>query len=171
MHALHCMYSTSHRLGQQFGQLCTQWSIYKTSMGKGKTYFVSGSSRGVGLALVKELLSKPDERVVFAAARSPQKSEELQSLAKEHSERLHIITFDVTDGDSAKVRLAWHRHKHWCLSVCIAFCVVFLSTLVPPLCLLQKAAEAVQKILGGKGLDVLINNAGTSEDLVPPLDT
>ncbi|KAL3143458.1 hypothetical protein ABBQ38_002273 [Trebouxia sp. C0009 RCD-2024] len=105
-------------------------------MGKGKTYFVSGSSRGVGLALVKELLSKPDERVVFAAARSPQKSEELQSLAKEHSERLHIITFDVTDGDSAK-----------------------------------KAAEAVQKILGGKGLDVLINNAGTSEDLVPPLDT
>lgn len=105
-------------------------------MGKGKTYLVSGSSRGVGLALVKELLSKPDERIVFAAARSPQKSEELQKLAKEHQDRLHIITFDVTDGDSAK-----------------------------------KAAEAVQKILGSKGLDVLINNAGTSEDLVPPLDT
>lgn len=72
-------------------------------MGKGKTYFVSGCSRGVGLALAKELLSKPDERVVFAAARSPQKSEELQKLAKEHKDRLHIITFDVTDGDSAKV--------------------------------------------------------------------
>lgn len=75
-------------------------------MGKGKTYLVSGSSRGVGLALVKELLSKPDERIVFAAARSPQKSEELQKLAKEHQDRLHIITFDVTDGDSAKVSLS-----------------------------------------------------------------
>ncbi len=35
----------------------------------------------------------------------------------------------------------------------------------------QEAAEQVEKVLGGKGLDVLINNAGTSEDLVPPLDT
>ena len=37
--------------------------------------------------------------------------------------------------------------------------------------LLQEAAETVQKVVGDKGLDVLINNAGTSEDLVPPLDT
>lgn len=73
-------------------------------MGKGKTYFVSGCSRGVGLALAKELLSQPDERIVFAAARSPHKSEELQKLAKENKDRLHIITFDVTDGDSAKVK-------------------------------------------------------------------
>ena len=72
-------------------------------MGKGRTYLVSGASRGVGLALVKELLSKPDSRTVFAAARSPQKSEELQQLAKEHKDRLHIVTFDVTSGDSAKV--------------------------------------------------------------------
>lgn len=72
-------------------------------MGTGKTYFVSGCSRGVGLALAKELLSKPDERIVFAAARSPQKSDELQKLAKDNKDRLHIITFDVTDGDSAKV--------------------------------------------------------------------
>lgn len=105
-------------------------------MGKGKTYLVSGSSRGVGLALVKELLSKPDNRRVFAAARSPQKSEELQKLAEKHKDRLHIISFDVTSGDSAK-----------------------------------EAAAQVEKFVGGKGLDVLINNAGTSEDLVPPLDT
>ena len=72
-------------------------------MGTGKTYLVSGSSRGVGLALVKELLSKKDERIVFAAARSPQNSEELQKLAKVHKDRLHIIVFDVTSGDSAKV--------------------------------------------------------------------
>ena len=37
--------------------------------------------------------------------------------------------------------------------------------------LMQEAAEQVQKVLGDKGLDVLINNAGTSEDLVAPLDT
>ena len=73
-------------------------------MGKGKTYLVSGSSRGVGLALVKELLAKPDNRTVFAAARSPQKSEELQKLAEKHKDRLHIVTFDVTSGDSAQVR-------------------------------------------------------------------
>ena len=35
----------------------------------------------------------------------------------------------------------------------------------------QEAAAQVEKVLSGKGLDVLINNAGTSEDLVPPLDT
>ena len=72
-------------------------------MGKGESYLVSGSSRGVGLALVKELMSKPEKRTVFAAARSPQKSEELEQLAKEHTDRLHIIVFDVTSGDSAKV--------------------------------------------------------------------
>lgn len=74
-------------------------------MAKGKTYFVSGSSRGVGLALVKELLAKNDKRTVFAAARSPQKSEELQNLAEQYKDQLHIVVFDVTSGDSAKVRV------------------------------------------------------------------
>lgn len=42
--------------------------------------------------------------------------------------------------------------------------------LVQVLCV-QEAAAQVEKIVGSKGLDVLINNAGTSEDLVPPLET
>lgn len=140
-------------------------------MGKGKTFFVSGCSRGVGLALAKELLSQPDERIVFAAARSPHKSEELQKLAKENKDRLHIITFDVTDGNSAKVNPSE--------AVSISAPDVNASLAEQGVCeckrrfsdLLQEAAEQVQKILGRKGLDVLINNAGTSEDLVPPLET
>ncbi|KAI1073697.1 hypothetical protein F5B20DRAFT_586970 [Whalleya microplaca] len=89
------------------------------------SYFVTGASRGLGLALVRELISHPISKVgtVFAAARSD--SPVLNELAQKSSGRVIVIKLDVTDNDSIK-----------------------------------KAAAGVDSKLGGKGLDVLINNAG-----------
>ncbi|KAK9868085.1 hypothetical protein WJX84_006109 [Apatococcus fuscideae] len=105
---------------------------------KGKSYLVTGASRGVGLCLVKELMHKEEEPIIFAAARLPEKYEELQELAKANG-RVHIIRLDLTDVQTIKA-----------------------------------AAGEVLQILtaeGYEGLDFLIQDAGTSEDLVPPLDT
>ena len=70
---------------------------------KGKSYLVTGASRGVGLCLVQQLAQKPDKPLIFAAARSPEKYEELQDLVKEHKQ-VHIIRLDLTKVETIKVR-------------------------------------------------------------------
>ena len=70
---------------------------------KGKSYLVTGASRGVGLCLVKELMHKEEEPIIFAAARLPEKYEELQELAKANG-RVHIIRLDLTDVQTIKAR-------------------------------------------------------------------
>ena len=71
-------------------------------MGKGKSYLVTGASRGVGLCLVQQLAQKEDKPLIFAAARSPEKYEELQHLAKKHKQ-VHILRLDLTDVETIKV--------------------------------------------------------------------
>ncbi|XP_018428329.1 PREDICTED: uncharacterized protein LOC108800815 [Nanorana parkeri] len=62
-----------------------------------RSVLVSGSSRGIGLELVKTFLNKrnPPEHV-FAACRSPETAQELKSLASKHS-NLVTVRMDVTD--------------------------------------------------------------------------
>ncbi|XP_034253205.1 C-factor-like [Thrips palmi] len=86
---------------------------------------ITGSSRGLGLEFVKQLLAHPKApSVLIAACRKPDNASELQSLAKAHS-NLHVVQFDVNDFDSYD-----------------AF------------------TQKVASIVGEKGLNVLINNAG-----------
>ena len=66
------------------------------------TYLISGASRGLGLGLVERVLELQDTRVI-AAARSPGKSEELQTLAKDSPDRLTLLTLDTSDESSIKV--------------------------------------------------------------------
>ncbi|ROV97503.1 hypothetical protein VPNG_08734 [Cytospora leucostoma] len=89
------------------------------------SFFVTGASRGFGLALVRELASLPATQVskVIAAARGDAFA--LNELAQISSGRVDVVLLDVTDQTSVK-----------------------------------KAATEAETILGGKGLDVLINNAG-----------
>ncbi len=65
-------------------------------------YLITGASRGLGLGLVQRVLELQDT-VVFAAARSPAKSQELQALCKDHPDRVFTVTVDTADEKSIKV--------------------------------------------------------------------
>ena len=54
---------------------------------------VSGGSRGLGLAIVRDTLARGARVATFARALTP----ELEALAAEHPDTLHVGTVDVTD--------------------------------------------------------------------------
>ena len=61
--------------------------------------FISGASRGIGLALVERLLVTTASSVV-ASGRSVAASVELQALKAAHGERLTVLPMDVGDEES-----------------------------------------------------------------------
>ncbi|PSR74600.1 hypothetical protein BD289DRAFT_379877 [Coniella lustricola] len=64
------------------------------------SYLITGSSRGLGLAMATKLLENPNNTVI-ATARDTAGSPGLQQLAKKHSnDRLILIDLDVTDEQS-----------------------------------------------------------------------
>jgi len=64
------------------------------------SYAVTGASRGLGLAFIRELSSNA-ENTVFALVRNVQGATELQELAKSCS-NIHIVHADLLDNDSLK---------------------------------------------------------------------
>ena len=68
---------------------------------KTQTWFVTGSSRGLGRALVRAALAAGDR--VAATARRP---EQLDDLVAEFGDRIHPIQLDVTDPAAASKALA-----------------------------------------------------------------
>ncbi|KAH9887895.1 NAD-P-binding protein [Cubamyces lactineus] len=65
------------------------------------TWLVTGSSRGIGFELVRQLVGSPDNLVV-AACRSPEKATALQSLKSTAKGTLHLVQLDVSDFDSIR---------------------------------------------------------------------
>jgi len=63
---------------------------------------VIGASRGIGLGFVEHLLARDSSTVVFATARNPTGSQELQKLELEYAGRLYLFRADVTSSDSIK---------------------------------------------------------------------
>src|SRR5688500_9941618 len=59
---------------------------------------VTGANRGLGLALVRALLTRGDR--VIAACRHPGKANDLNRLTGEHPGRLHVLPLDLTDPKS-----------------------------------------------------------------------
>ena len=87
------------------------------------TYLISGASRGLGLGLVERVLELQDTRVI-AAARSPGKSEELQTLAKDSPDRLTLLTLDTSmRPPSRSAACAWHCMVTIVLNLCLHLCV------------------------------------------------
>jgi len=62
---------------------------------------ITGSNRGIGLAIVKEYLSRGDVHI-FATCRNPDSADDLQTLKRENPGSLTIVKLDVNDNDSIK---------------------------------------------------------------------
>ncbi|CAD5214079.1 unnamed protein product [Bursaphelenchus okinawaensis] len=65
----------------------------------GANVFVTGASRGIGLGLIQRLAARSDVQRVFAGARTPEKAEKLQEIAKSN-EKIKIVQFDSLDDKS-----------------------------------------------------------------------
>lgn len=90
------------------------------------TWLITGSSRGIGLELIKQLLDLPSSQIstIFAVNRGP--SEALNHLISRSAGRvISIVIPDITKEESV-----------------------------------AKGVAEVETHLSGKGLDVLVNNAG-----------
>jgi NAD(P)-dependent dehydrogenase (short-subunit alcohol dehydrogenase family) len=69
-------------------------------MGKDQVWFITGSSRGFGRALVRAALEAGDS--VVATARNPR---QLVDIAQAYGDRVHPVQLDVTDPGAAKAAL------------------------------------------------------------------
>ncbi|MEM1349452.1 MAG: SDR family NAD(P)-dependent oxidoreductase [Myxococcota bacterium] len=59
--------------------------------------FIQGASRGIGLGIVRLLLDDENVARVFATSRHPGRADVLETLKREHPDRLHLVRLDVTD--------------------------------------------------------------------------
>jgi len=60
---------------------------------------ITGCSRGIGLAMVREWLGR-GSAYIYATCRDPQTAHELTALAAQHPDSLTVIALDVVDQDS-----------------------------------------------------------------------
>jgi NAD(P)-dependent dehydrogenase (short-subunit alcohol dehydrogenase family) len=65
-----------------------------------QSWFISGANRGIGLALVKIVASRPNT-VVFAGARTPDKAVQLNEFAETHP-NVHTVKLESTSAEDAK---------------------------------------------------------------------
>jgi NAD(P)-dependent dehydrogenase (short-subunit alcohol dehydrogenase family) len=79
-----------------------------------QTWFITGSSRGLGRALARAALDAGDR--VVATARQP---EQLDGLVGVYGERIHAIALDVTDARSARSAIADGRSHFGRLDVIV----------------------------------------------------
>ncbi|KAL3131154.1 hypothetical protein ABBQ38_000459 [Trebouxia sp. C0009 RCD-2024] len=79
---------------------------------------VQGGSRGLGLEYVKQLLDRPEQRVV-ATCRNPESCVELQHLQSKHPAALELIQLDVTSDASIAAAADQVSSKHSYLTLLI----------------------------------------------------
>ncbi|XP_070809348.1 uncharacterized protein [Pituophis catenifer annectens] len=74
-----------------------------------RSVLVTGSNRGIGLELVKQLVEKSDPpEWIFATCRDPEgpRAKSLKNLAAQHQHRVEIIQLDTSDPSSIKAAAA-----------------------------------------------------------------
>ncbi|KAL1759861.1 hypothetical protein FB107DRAFT_287335 [Schizophyllum commune] len=82
-------------------------------------YLVSGSNRGIGLALVTHLASRSNT-IVFAGARNPDAASDLYALVAKHPNRVHIVELKAGDVEGNQKAVDEIRRKAGQLDVVIA---------------------------------------------------
>ncbi|OCH85488.1 C-factor [Obba rivulosa] len=65
------------------------------------TWLVTGTSRGIGLELVRQLLTDPSN-IIIATCRNPTGATALKSLKNGAKGELHVVQLDITDEDSVR---------------------------------------------------------------------
>ncbi|KAF5327126.1 hypothetical protein D9619_004958 [Psilocybe cf. subviscida] len=94
--------------------------------------FVAGASRGLGLALVKELATKYPDAVVYAGVRDPANSPALHTLASRLPEsKVHITKWVAADKQANDAVAELIRGKHGHADVVIANAAVTKSSFAP----------------------------------------
>jgi NAD(P)-dependent dehydrogenase (short-subunit alcohol dehydrogenase family) len=79
-----------------------------------QTWFITGSSRGLGRALTHAALEAGDR--VVATARQPV---QLDDLVAEYGERIYTVALDVTDARAAQLAIADAHHHFGRLDVIV----------------------------------------------------
>lgn len=64
---------------------------------------ITGSNRGIGLALARESLARGDR--VFATCRHPDEADDLHTLATKHPKRLTVLRLDVKDEETIEASI------------------------------------------------------------------
>ena len=77
---------------------------------------MQGSSRGLGLEFVRQLLQRPDTSVV-ATCRTPPAAAQLLELQQQHGARLAVLQLDSTD-EASIARAA--EEVRWVMAHCAA---------------------------------------------------
>ncbi|KAI0330780.1 NAD-P-binding protein [Cubamyces sp. BRFM 1775] len=72
------------------------------------TWLITGTNRGIGFGIVKQLIESPTN-VVLATCRNPSQATALAHLAESAGGRLHIVQLDISDDASVRhsVEQAW----------------------------------------------------------------
>lgn len=67
-----------------------------------KTYLITGASKGIGAEFARQLLAAEPDALIIGAARSPDKSDELNELKEKYGDRIKTVVIDVTDLEGVK---------------------------------------------------------------------
>lgn len=97
---------------------------------------ITGSSRGLGLELVKQMLALPSATIgtIYATSRTATPPDALSRLITSSNNRVKHVQLDVTESPS-----------------------------------ISAAADQIFQLSEGRGLDILINNAGTQSERNGPI--
>ncbi|KAJ3509435.1 hypothetical protein NLJ89_g5225 [Agrocybe chaxingu] len=84
-----------------------------------KVCFITGANRGIGLALVKELLLKNKDVSIYTAVRDPSASQELKDLSDKFPGKVEIVPYVAADEENNNSLAALIRDKHGYVDVVI----------------------------------------------------
>ncbi|CAL8109908.1 unnamed protein product [Orchesella dallaii] len=68
----------------------------------GRRILITGTSRGLGLEMVKQLMKHHEPEKIFASCRNPEQAAQLKAIATMDS-RVHVLRIDVNDTESFSI--------------------------------------------------------------------